>query len=139
MKLQIIRKEQTHINGYELYKIDKPNSLELSHIVDNSCEYILASDIMDSFHISLIPKICQLLITKLRLNGEIVVGGTDVRFFSKYVSNGLLTPQEACEIVCSSYSMSYSDMLKEQFEQLKLRIISIHMDGLHYEIKAVRI
>lgn len=138
MKLQIIRKEQEGIQGYQLVKIDKPNSLELSHITDNSCEIILASDAMDSFNNSLQQKVCQALVSKLRLGGELILGGTDIRFFSKYVCNGILSPNEACDIVCSAYSMSTSDMVREELEKLNLKVISIHMDGLHYEVKAVR-
>jgi len=138
MKLQIIRKDQESIGGYEAVKVEQPNSLELSHIVDNSCESILASDLMDSFNNSLISKLCQVLISKLRIGGEIVLGGTDVRFFSKYTANGMLTPKEACDIICSAYSMSTSDMVREELEKLNLRVVSIHMDGLHYEVKAVR-
>lgn len=138
MKLQIIRKDQEGIKGYELAKIEQPNSLELSHIVDNSCESILASDAMDSFNNSIVGKLCQLLVSKLRLGGELVLGGTDIRFFAKYTANGVLTPKEACDIVCSAYSMSTADMVREELEKLNLRVVSIHMDGLHYEVKAVR-
>lgn len=138
MKLQIIRKEQEGIQGYQLVKIDKPNSLELSHITDNSCEIILASDAMDSFNNSLLQKVCQSLVSKLRLGGELVLGGTDVRFFAKYTTNGALTAKEACDIVCSAYSMSTADMVREELEKLNLKVVSIHMDGLHYEVKAVR-
>lgn len=139
MKLQILRKDQEGIGGYEIVKVETNNTLEVSHIVDNSCEVILASDLMDSFNNSLITKLCQALVSKLRLGGELVLGGTDVRFFAKYASNGLLSPTEACDIVCAAYSMSTSDMVKEQLEKFNLRIISVHMDGLHYEVKAVRL
>lgn len=138
MKLQIIRKEQEGVQGYEIVKMEKPNSLELSHIIDNSCEIILASDAMDSFNNSLLAKVCQTLVGKLRLGGELVLGGTDVRFFAKYIVNGVLSPTEACDIVCAAYSMSTSDMVREQLEKFGLKVVSIHMDGLHYEVKAVR-
>lgn len=138
MKLQIIRKEQEGIQGYQVVKIEKPNSLELSHIINNSCEVILAPDAVDSFNNALLQQVCNLIVSKLRLGGELILGGTDIRFFAKYVSNGILSPSEACDIVCSAHSMSTADMIKEQFDKLNLKIVSIHMDGLHYEVKAVR-
>lgn len=138
MKLQIIRKEQEPIVGYEIVKIQQPNSLGLAHIVDNSCESILASDAVDSFNNSTLSQLCQLLVSRLRLGGELVLGGTDIRFFAKYVCNGILTPNEACDIVCAAHSMSTADMVREELEKLNLKVISIHMDGLHYEVKAVR-
>lgn len=138
MKLQIIRSNQEGIQGYEIVKVEQPNSLELAHIIDNSCESILAPDLADSFHVSVLSKLCQTLLGKLRLGGEIVLGGTDIRLFAKAITNGLLKPVEACDTACSAYCMSTSDMVKEEFQKLNLKIISIHMDGIHYEIKAVR-
>lgn len=138
MKLQIIRTNQESIDGYEVAKIERPNALELSHIVDNSCETILAADVMDSFDAVAAPQVCQGLVSKLRLGGEISIGGTDVRLFCKSVVNGLLQPQDACRLVTATYSMSTSDTIVEELTKLKLSILSVHMDGLHYEVKAVR-
>jgi hypothetical protein len=72
------------------------------------------------------------------MGGELVIGGIDVRLFAKYVTNGLLAPEEASNIVCKTYSMSTPDLLRSCLEKLQLKVVSIHMDGLHYEIKAVR-
>jgi hypothetical protein len=138
MKLQIIRPEQDTIGGYEVVQITKPNSLELSHVVDNSCESILAADLMDSFGSNSVQQVCQALVSKLRLGGEVSIGGTDVRFFSKFLANGLLDVESACHIITATYSMSTSDMAVEALKSLGLEILTVHMDGLHYEVKAVR-
>lgn len=138
MKLQINKTGQQEIAGYEQVTVEKPNSLELSHIVDNSCESILCPDIMDMFHLSALNDLCVGLLKKLRMGGELVIGGIDVRLFAKYVTNGLLAPEEASNIVCKTYSMSTPDLLRSCLEKLQLKVVSIHMDGLHYEIKAVR-
>jgi hypothetical protein len=138
MKLQIVRENQEPIGGYEIIKMNSPNSLELSSVVDNSCELILAADLADSFHTKNIPQLCQALISKLRLRGELIVGGTDVRLFTKHVLNGLISNKDACEIVCSTYAMSTSDMIVDAFKSFGLTILSVHMDGIHYEVKAVR-
>lgn len=138
MKLQIIRKEQQSIEGFELITIDEPNKLDLSHIINNSCELILAPDLVDSFHQSTIDQLCESLVLKTRLNGEIVLGGTDIRFFAKNIYNGTLSYKDACGIVCNIYSMSTSDMIIEAFRKLNVNLVSVIMDGLHYEVKGVR-
>lgn len=138
MKLQIIRPEQDTIGGYEVVQITQPNSLELSHVVDNSCESILAADVIDSFNTNTVQQVCQALASKLRLGGEVSIGGTDIRFFSKFLANGLLDVNSACQIVTSTYSMSTSDMVVEALRGLGLEVLNVHMDGLHYEVKAVR-
>jgi len=138
MKLQIIRPEQDTIGGYEVAQITQPNSVELSHIVDNSCESILAADLMDSFSSNSVQQVCKALVSKLRLGGEVSIGGTDIRFVSKFLMNGLLDVNSACQIITATYSMSTSDMVVEALKSLGLEIITVHMDGIHYEVKAVR-
>jgi hypothetical protein len=138
MKLQIIRPEQDSIGGFNVVQIPQPNSLELTSVVDNSCEVILAPDVMDSFAPAGVGKLCEGLVSKLRLGGEITLGGTDVRFFCKLAANGVISDSDACRIVNSIYSMSTSDMVVEALKSLGLSIVSVHMDGLHYEVKAVR-
>ena len=72
MKVQIVRKDQEAIVGYEVVKVESPNSLEISHLVDNSCENIIAADLVDSFNNELLPQLCKALVSKLRFNGQIV-------------------------------------------------------------------
>ena len=93
---------------------------------------------MDSFSSNAVQQVCQALISKLRLGGEVSIGGTDVRFFSKFLVNGLLDVESACQIITAAYSMSTSDMVVEALKNLGLEILTVHMDGLHYEVKAVR-
>ena len=138
MKLQIIRPEQDTIGGYEVAQITQPNSVELSHIVDNSCESILAADLMDSFSSNSVQQVCKALVSKLRLGGEVSIGGTDIRFVSKFLMNGLLDVNSACQIITATYSMSTSDMVVEALKSLGLEILTVHMDVIHYEVKAVR-
>ena len=138
MKLQIVRPEQDTVEGFNVVQIPQPNTLELSSVVDNSCEVILAPDAMDSFAPAGVGKLCEGLVSKLRLGGEITLGGTDVRFFCKLTTNGVISDSDACRIVNSIYAMSTSDMVVGALQQLGLNVVSVHMDGLHYEVKAVR-
>lgn len=139
MKLQIINNGQEKIGGYEVATVEKPNEIDLNSIITNSCETIIASDVVDMFHPNNIKPLCQVLLQKLRLNGELTIGGTEVKLFAKNLINGLLTPNEAANMATSIYSMSSVDTVKETLESLGLNISSIHMDGVHYEIKAVRV
>lgn len=138
MKLQVLKAGQEGIDGYNQVVVDQPNSLEVSHVVDNSCEEILGADVMEMFHVSNAPQLCQGLVSKLRLGGTIVVGGTDVRLFAKSVTNGLITSLEASDITTKIYSMSSPDVIKDVFNRLGLKIVNVHLDGLHYEVKAAR-
>lgn len=138
MKLQILNQAQQSIVGYETLTIER-NQMNLSHITNNECEFILASDIFDSFPAGSAEELINGLLSKLRLRGELVVGGTDVRLFAKVVSNGLVSELDASNIVTNVHSMTTSGQIREILEQRGLEILSVHLDGVHYEIKARRV
>ena len=138
MKLQILTQEQEPVGGFKTLIIER-NNLDLSEISDNECEVILASDAMDSVSYSSAEQLVAAFITKLRLNGELIVGGTDVRLFSKAVFNGQISPEEASNTVTNVHSMTNGEQMKEIFTKMGLEVQSSYLDGLHYEIKAKRV
>lgn len=138
MKLHIIREQQEAIVGYQVLTVSH-NSLDLGSITPNECEVILASDVMDSFPADYSEEIIGALRSKLRINGELIVGGTELRCFVKAVANGLITPEDASNVVTQNNSMTSINVVKGILEGFGLDIISAHIDGLHYEIKAKRV
>jgi|14BtaG_2_1085337.scaffolds.fasta_scaffold68754_2 hypothetical protein len=138
MKLQIIRGIQEAIDGYQIITVNN-DSLDLGSITANECEFILASDVMDSFSINHSGEILGALRSKLRINGELVVGGTELRAFVKAVANGLIAPEDASSVVSQNNSMTSVHAVREMLMSLGLEIVSSHINGLHYEIKAKRV
>lgn len=136
-KLQVLQANQEPVTGYDTVLVS-PNNIDLAQVTDNECDSILASDVMDAFAAPHAPKLIQALVSKLRLNGELVLGGTDVRLFARAVSNGQLAPVEASNIVSNVQSMTTSEQVREICTQLGLAIQSVHLDGLHYEVKVKR-
>tara|TARA_Y100000004_G_C8900110_1_gene405976 strand:+ start:734 stop:1150 length:417 start_codon:yes stop_codon:yes gene_type:complete len=137
MKLHILRQDQEPVGGYEVVRIE-PNQLQLGHIVDNQCEEILAPDVSDSFHISTIQQVVDVLLSKLRRGGSIVLGGTDVRLFAKSIYNGVLNHDSAANIVGQVQSMVNPDLVKALMMQRGVTVDSVRLDGIHYEIKGTR-
>ena len=137
MKLQILNQSQEPVVGYQTLIIDR-NKIDLTQIINNECEFILAADICDSFTAVAIDELVNGLLSKLRLNGELVVGGTDLRLFARAVSNGLISPDDASNLVTSVHSMTSGQQVRGVLEKSGLQIMSFHMDGLHYEVKAKR-
>lgn len=138
MKLQIRTDTQEPIVGYEQLVVER-NKLNLGDITDNECEFILASDILDLFSAGHSEEVVEALRSKLRLNGELVVGGTELRHFAKAVSNGQISPIDASNVVTNSHSLTSSSLITEIVEKFGLSVMSVHVDGLHYEIKAKRV
>jgi hypothetical protein len=138
MKLQILTKTQEAIGGFETLEVGH-NAIDLTKIVDNECEVILASDILDCFTSVAMPQLVDALLTKLRLNGELVVGGTDIRVFSKAVTNGLISTEDASNVVTGVHSMTCCQQTREVLTKAGLEIQSVHIEGLHYELKVKRV
>ena len=137
MKLHILREDQQPVEGFEIVKVS-PNNMTLDHIVNNQCELILAPDIFDSFTVNAFPQLMQALVAKLRIGGELVLGGTDGRLLAKAVINGLLDVERSSNIVSSLMSATSEKFVRELVQSAGLKIASSRIDGLHFEIKAVR-
>lgn len=137
MKIHLIKDIKDAIKGYEpiLYNSSK---LSVESISPNEAEFILASDILDDFSLEQISPVIQTLISKMRLNGKLVVGGTDIRVFCKSVVNNVLSEQQGSEILKTKQSMtSMSDMVK-LLESLGLKVFMTQFNGMHYEITCIR-
>ena len=137
MKIHIIREGQESIENYKKVIVSN-NSADLSDISDNECSFILAGDALDSFSQENIPIFIQNLTKKVRMGGSLVVGGTDVRLFSKSVINGIIPENEASSVVNLAKSMSTNDNTIDIIKSLGMQIESTQINGYHYEIKAKR-
>lgn len=137
-KLQVLQANQEPVKGYDTVLVTQ-NNIDLSQVTNNECDSILASDVLDSFAAPNAPQLIQGLVSKLRLNGELVLGGTDVRLFARAVTNGQIAPVDASNVVTNVHSMTTSEQVKEICTQLGLQIQSVHLDGLHYEVKVKRV
>ena len=137
MKLQLLLDPEQGIQNFEHVKVST-NQVDLSSISDNECEVILATDVLDSFSHNAVKELIGALLGKLRVGGELSIGGTDGRLLSKHILNGLLSPNDASLIVGNLESLTFMQSIQDLLMQAGLRVASTHMNGIHYEIKAVR-
>lgn len=137
MKIHILRENQQQIENFKRITI-QDNKVDLSEISDNECSFILANDALDSFSIENISPFIQSLTKKIRIQGTLVIGGTDIRLFCKHVINGSINENEASKIIDNVKSMTTLNESIEFVRALGLNIESAQMNGTHYEIKAKR-
>ena len=137
MKLHILRSDQDPIENFKQILVT-PNEINLEEVSDNECETIIAPDVLDSFSVPNIAELINALLSKLRLKGEISIGGTDVRLFSKCILNGELSVSEASNVVGQVESMTALPMIQDMLTSAGLRVLSSHLNGIHFEIKAKR-
>ena len=139
MKIHLVKSQDSVIKGYTpiLYS----TSVELNNLEslsDNQGEFILASDLLDDFPLQEIPNVIQSLLKKLRLNGTIVIGGTDIRIFCKNLVNSNLNEADASKMIQVKQSMSNIQEVIKLMQQFGLKIQASRIIGTHYEITAVR-
>jgi len=137
MKLHIVKPGQESIESYARVEV-APNTLDISMLSDNECSSIMANDILDFFSVDNIPKVLEHLTTKMRMGGDLVVGGTDVRLFCKYVTNDQVDELSAAQIIGFCESMATLGQISDILQSLGLNIVSSQISGMHYEIKAAR-
>jgi hypothetical protein len=137
MKLQIVRPDQESIENYTRIDI-APNTIDLSMVSDNECTSILANDILDSFSVENIPSLLEQLVKKIRMRGELIIGGTDIRLFCKFVVNDQMDELSATRLLGSLQSMTVFSHTTNSLKDLGLNIVSTQISGSHYEVKASR-
>ena len=137
MKIHILKSDQKEIENYKRITVSD-DQINLSEISDNECSFILANDVLDSFSVENIGSLITSIIKKLRIKGAVVIGGTDIRLFSKNVINGTISGENAAKIIGSLRSMTTLNDTQNIIKSLGLNIDSTQISGINYEIKATR-
>lgn len=144
MKIQLLKNQNDVITGFKpiLYQPSSGAFIDplmgLSQVSDNECSFIMANEIIDDFEISKVTGLIQVLLSKLRLNGELVIGGTDIRLFCKNVANGLIDESSASELIKTKQSMTSMNAVIKIIESLGLKVTLTQMSGIHYEVTCIR-
>lgn len=136
MKIHIHDEKEQGIEGCKSITYQKLEDLNL--VIDNSCEYILANNIFDQFPADDFDSILKILIQKLRLNGTLVISGTDIKLLSKAIYNELIDNKEASKIIANKKSMDSAINVIEKLENKKLKIITTKILNHNYEIFCAR-
>ena len=137
MKIHIVKPGQQAIENFKKVEC-LDNSVDLSEISDNECELIMANDIIDSFDIPNIEGLLKSLISKLRINGTIIVGGTDVRLLCKNVINDQISEVEASRIISGLKSATNLESMRASLMNTGLNFVSSQLSGIHYELTMKR-
>lgn len=137
MKLQIVKTDDEKIENYQHIQC-YGTPLDLSSIADNECEEILAGDLLDMYTIDMLPALVQQLVSKLRIGGRIVLGGTEFSVLAKHIVNGGFTAEAVSNIIASKKSLTDISIIKNALKQLGLDILSTSISGIHCEVTAKR-
>ncbi len=139
MKIHIIKQGETAIEGYKKIEL-LPGFmlLGLDEVSDNEADVIFANDILDALPANVIQQTISQIATKLRLGGTLTVGGTELRTFTKNVTNQTIPEEQAVDIIRNSQSMVNVNKLSDLMRSMGLEIETTTINGLHCEVKCVR-
>ncbi len=137
MKLQISYDTNSAIEGFEL--IDTKYGLTaLEGVIDHSSEEIYIVDCLDKMNYDDASKLLAMAVQKLRLNGNLLVNGTDLNTCCRAVSNGNITSSEFSTLLEKSTSLRNCKEVEEILLSLGLVIDTGTIKGNTYEIKSTR-
>ena len=137
MKIHVVRPQQEAIKNFKKV-ICFNSSIDLSEIADNECDVIMANDAVDMFTIDKLQELLGLLASKLRLNGELVIGGTDIRILCKNVINDQIDETTASQIISQLQSATSLQVLRGLAQEMGLNVVSTQLSGTHYELTIKR-
>tara|TARA_R100001377_G_scaffold70336_1_gene45774 strand:- start:30 stop:446 length:417 start_codon:yes stop_codon:yes gene_type:complete len=137
MKIHVVKPDQEAIENFKKV-VCLDNNIDVSEVSDNECELIMANDVIDSFDIPNIEGLLGLLISKLRINGTMVIGGTDLRLLCKSVINDQLSELDASQIISGLKSATSLESLRVAIQSMGLNFVSSQISGVHYELTLKR-
>lgn len=137
MKLNILKDTSKKIENYNNIIISEDN-IDLSNIVDNSCEEILCFDSLDFVAYDKINQVIGSMLSKLRLNGSLIIVGTDIRSISRLVLNETISYEEFNKEIQDKKSLSSSDNIRKFLLYNSVIIESEILRGYKYEFRITR-
>jgi len=137
MKIHIVDKDETHIEGYEKVEITD-NTFSLDKYSNNECSFVLASDCLDLIDYNNITNSLMMIRQKMRIGSTLVIGGTDIRLLCRAVVSGHIDAETFNNMVSNKKSLSEITSISKIVLDLGLSIVTTKISGIHYEIEASR-
>jgi len=140
MKVQILnRAYEKEISGYDIVEWEGDGFTKFYQYSDNQLEFILAPEILGYVPVSSYQEVVKVLLSKLRVNGEIVVGGTSLHAFANKVKDGEIDQDTSSAIVAKSVSMGEVHKICDLINSMGNYQVSWSTSGVNYEIKIRRV
>ena len=137
MKLNICYSVQQQIVNYTNLVLEE-NNIDLNSVVNNSCEEIIVSSVLDHLTYENANKALKEVLGKLRLGGMITINGIDAKALSRMVVSDSVSIEQLNEILGNTKSLNTIFNIRNILTQLGLVIESDFINGYSYSITAKR-
>lgn len=139
MRLHIVKQGEASIEGYKKVELDPSFTFfGLDEVSDNEAQEIFANDILDAVPLELTQNLISQLVSKLRVNGKLVVGGTEFRVFLRVCLNQGIPEKQAIETIRANNSMTNLKNLCDLLSSMGLEVETRNINGVHCEVRCVR-
>jgi hypothetical protein len=136
-KVAILPMGTDHPEGYQVLEIIN-GKINIDQFSDNECVEIIASYSLDFISYPDLNNFISSLASKVRKGGVIVLGGIDTYSLSRAITRDAMSIEEINNLLYSRKSLTDINTTKEFAVSLGLEIVSAHLNGINYEIKARR-
>lgn len=137
MKINITVTDDKFISGYNNILLQNLPD-ESQKIVNNSCNEIIATNIIDYVEQEQIDGLLKLLITKLRMGGSLVISGLNLDIIVRNLLNKTLPESDFNNMIKAVRSIHSRKYVSDLLTNNNLKIYSSVTKGHIYEIVATR-
>jgi len=137
MKLFISENIDKAIEGYTLVPIVY-GKVDLTKIPDNAASHIVAIDALDKINYQDLQAFLQNILSKLRLNGIINLGGIDAYALSRSLISGNTDLKEFNEEISTISGIYSAKIIVDLLHKFDLNINDVVYKGDRYEVTATR-
>lgn len=137
MKIHVTENIDQALEGYIIIPI-LYGKVDVGAIPNNAATSIIAIDAMDSVPTKFFDEFIKNIIQKMRINGELILGGTDLAIISRDVVNRKISCDDYNELIFSKRGIYNSDHLIDVLRSAGLSIETVILNGYNYEIKVKR-
>jgi len=137
MKVYITENIDKVIEGYTMIPIIY-GKIDLGQVPNNAAKSIVAVDALDSIPVQFLDNFLDDVKSKMRLNSELILGGTELSVISRDVLLGNLNTQKFNELVFSKRGLYNISDIVSILQSKNLIINKSSIKGYNYEISVTR-
>lgn len=137
MNIYISENVDSAIEGFALIPIVY-GEVDLRSVPDHGASTIVAIDAVDSIKYENIEKFIGSVCSKLRLNSNLHLGGTDIVSLNKSLISGSINVKDYNNIVFSKKGLYTSKQIIDILISNNIIVKSVIFKGTNYEITATR-
>lgn len=137
MRVYITENIDQVIEGYVMIPIIY-GKVDLGQVPNNAAQSIVAADALDSIPVQFLSTFLEDIKAKMRLNSELILGGTELSIISRDVLLGNLNTQKYNELIFSKRGIYNVSDIVTLLQEKKLNVNKSSIKGYSYELSVTR-